>query len=110
MLIFGGLAVIFGIFYWLRSRGRQRVTFAEPPVTSGPAGSLVVPVAVKSFSGRADRGRIAVAGLSKTFGSVRALDGLSFEVQPGRVTGFLGGGPHGPCFQPSAGTDAATRG
>lgn len=30
------------------------------------------------------------AGVSKTFGSVVALDDLSFSVEPGRVTGFLG--------------------
>jgi ABC-2 type transport system ATP-binding protein len=35
-------------------------------------------------------GRIAVSGLSKHFRKVRAVDGLSFTVDPGRVTGFLG--------------------
>jgi ABC-2 type transport system ATP-binding protein len=35
-------------------------------------------------------GRIAVAGLTKHYASVRAVDGLSFDVEPGRVTGFLG--------------------
>ncbi len=35
-------------------------------------------------------GRIVVAGLSKTFGTVRAVDNLSFTVEPGSVTGFLG--------------------
>jgi ABC-2 type transport system ATP-binding protein len=35
-------------------------------------------------------GRIVVAGLSKTFGVVRAVDNLSFTVEPGSVTGFLG--------------------
>ncbi|GAA1819578.1 ABC transporter ATP-binding protein [Luedemannella flava] len=35
-------------------------------------------------------GRIAVAGLTKQYKTVRAVDGLSFEVEPGRVTGFLG--------------------
>ncbi len=35
-------------------------------------------------------GVVEVAGLTKSFGSVRAVDGLSFTVQPGRVTGFLG--------------------
>jgi ABC-2 type transport system ATP-binding protein len=35
-------------------------------------------------------GRIVVAGLSKTFGQVRAVDNLSFTVEPGSVTGFLG--------------------
>jgi ABC-2 type transport system ATP-binding protein len=35
-------------------------------------------------------GRIVVAGLSKRYGSVTAVDDLSFVVEPGRVTGFLG--------------------
>ena len=35
-------------------------------------------------------GRIVVSGLSKTFGPVRAVDNLSFTVEPGSVTGFLG--------------------
>lgn len=33
---------------------------------------------------------IEVRGLTKTFGDVKAVDDLSFEVAPGRVTGFLG--------------------
>jgi ABC-2 type transport system ATP-binding protein len=33
---------------------------------------------------------IAVLGLSKQFGAVRAVDDLTFEVPPGQVTGFLG--------------------
>src|SRR5919112_5122664 len=33
---------------------------------------------------------ISVRGLVKTFGSVRALDGLDLEVRPGEVHGFLG--------------------
>lgn len=33
---------------------------------------------------------ISVSGLTKTYGSTRALDSLSFDVLPGRVTGFLG--------------------
>jgi ABC-2 type transport system ATP-binding protein len=35
-------------------------------------------------------GRIVVSGLSKRYGSVTAVDDLSFVVEPGRVTGFLG--------------------
>ena len=35
-------------------------------------------------------GRIEVQALSKRFGPVTAVDGLSFEVEPGVVTGFLG--------------------
>ncbi|RNM14260.1 ABC transporter ATP-binding protein [Nocardioides pocheonensis] len=33
---------------------------------------------------------IEISGLVKTFGSVRALDGLDLEVHPGEVHGFLG--------------------
>ena len=37
-----------------------------------------------------DAPTLAVDHLSKSFGPVRAVDVLSFEVRPGRVTGFLG--------------------
>src|SRR5262245_53253377 len=37
-----------------------------------------------------ERGRLVVSGLTKRFGPVRAVDGLSFSVEPGSVTGFLG--------------------
>ncbi len=36
------------------------------------------------------KGVIEVQHLTKTFGPVRAVDDLTFTVQPGRVTGFLG--------------------
>ncbi|GAB3815405.1 ABC transporter ATP-binding protein [Micromonospora zhanjiangensis] len=35
-------------------------------------------------------GRIVVAGLTKQYKNLRAVDNLSFTVEPGRVTGFLG--------------------
>lgn len=35
-------------------------------------------------------GQIVVSGLTKQYRRVRAVDDLSFTVQPGRVTGFLG--------------------
>jgi ABC-2 type transport system ATP-binding protein len=35
-------------------------------------------------------GQIVVDGLTKVYKSVRAVDNLSFTVEPGRVTGFLG--------------------
>ncbi len=35
-------------------------------------------------------GHVVVDHLSKRFGTVQAVDDLSFEVHPGRVTGFLG--------------------
>ena len=33
---------------------------------------------------------IAASGLTKTYGQKTAVDGISFTVEPGRVTGFLG--------------------
>jgi ABC-2 type transport system ATP-binding protein len=36
------------------------------------------------------QGQIVVSGLTKQFPKVRAVDDLSFTVEPGRVTGFLG--------------------
>jgi ABC-2 type transport system ATP-binding protein len=38
----------------------------------------------------ADAGRIVVSGLTKSFGDVKAVDALSFTVEPGSITGFLG--------------------
>src|SRR5881398_3715193 len=35
-------------------------------------------------------GQIVVSGLTKLYRKVRAVDDLSFTVEPGRVTGFLG--------------------
>src|SRR5205823_193230 len=35
-------------------------------------------------------GQIVVSGLTKQYRRVRAVDDLSFTVEPGRVTGFLG--------------------
>jgi ABC-2 type transport system ATP-binding protein len=35
-------------------------------------------------------GQIVVSGLTKTYKQLRAVDNLSFVVEPGRVTGFLG--------------------
>ena len=38
----------------------------------------------------ANSGQIVVSGLTKQYRHVRAVDNLSFTVEPGRVTGFLG--------------------
>jgi ABC-2 type transport system ATP-binding protein len=35
-------------------------------------------------------GRIVVAGLTKAYGTLKAVDDLSFTVEPGTITGFLG--------------------
>ncbi len=41
-------------------------------------------------SPNAGTGQIVVSGLTKQYKNVRAVDNLSFTVEPGRVTGFLG--------------------
>ncbi len=33
---------------------------------------------------------ITVENLTKTYGTRRAVDNVSFEIQPGRITGFVG--------------------
>lgn len=38
--------------------------------------------------------RIEAVGLTKEFAGKQAVDGLSFTVEPGKVTGSLG--PYGP--------------
>ena len=37
---------------------------------------------------------IQVENLKKTFGPVKALDGISFTIEKGEVVGFLGPGQH----------------
>ena len=49
--------------------------------TEGPGGSRPARIASPA---------IAVRGLTKRFGDVTAIEDLTFEVRPGRVTGFLG--------------------
>jgi ABC-2 type transport system ATP-binding protein len=44
---------------------------------------------------------IEVQGLTKRYGDKVAVDDLSFTVQPGRVTGFLG--PNGAGSRPRCG-------
>jgi ABC-2 type transport system ATP-binding protein len=61
-----------------RRAGRRRSRRREEDDISSARPPTVAPV------------RVDVQGLTKTFGSVRAVDDLSFTVEPGQVTGFLG--------------------
>src|SRR4051812_7652767 len=51
------------------------------------AGTVLAPAPVYNGSMEAT---IDVIGLRKRFGATRALDGMSFAVGAGRVTGFIG--------------------
>jgi ABC-2 type transport system ATP-binding protein len=80
--VLGGLA-------WLISRKRGAATAARadsvpPRLPERPFGGKPV------SAGKLPDGRIVVSGLTKEYRGVKAVDNLSFVVEPGRVTGFLG--------------------
>ena len=54
----------------------MHIAFATAPLQARPAVAASWPIEVR--------------GLSKRFGSILAVDDLTFTVEPGRVTGFLG--------------------
>src|SRR5215831_20502306 len=72
-----------GLLYLIFGRARARAAGLINPAVSAAR----VPAPGGSAAGWAI---IEVCQLSKQFGTVTALDGLSFAVRPGQVTGFLG--------------------
>jgi ABC-2 type transport system ATP-binding protein len=70
--------------------GRDRAAARPGPGVSSPA-LAPAPVA-GGRAGRPPSGPVVIEvdGLTKRFGAVAAVDGLSFAVRPGLVTGFLG--------------------
>ncbi|MCU1604039.1 MAG: ABC-type multidrug transport system, ATPase component [Modestobacter sp.] len=57
---------------------------------TGPTGRVGSGVISSGRTAAVEPVRVEVRGLTKTFGQVRAVDDLSFTVEPGQVTGFLG--------------------
>src|SRR5690242_227997 len=86
MVILLAVLVVGGLIWLVRSR--------DAPAHRAHAGTSWVPT--RPFEGRTipeaeiAGGRIVVSGLTKHYQNVRAVDDLSFAVEPGRVTGFLG--------------------
>src|SRR4029077_15282707 len=85
------------------------------PLGRGAAGRLVPNVGSAGVTGATDGGKqtvIEVANLSKRYGDKLAVDGLSFVVQPGIVTGFLGpnGAGKSTTMRMIAGLDQPTAG
>jgi ABC-2 type transport system ATP-binding protein len=83
------LAALLGGLVWLISRLRggatsTRIEGAPPRLPDRPFGGKPVP------AGKRPGGRIVVSRLTKEYRGVKAVDNLSFVVEPGRVTGFLG--------------------
>ena len=78
-----------GIFWTLRDRWlRDRGTAAPVPRSDRPASAAAAPLvtAAPQVSGPLLR----VEGLSKSFGGLRAVDDVSFEVKPGEILGIIG--------------------
>ena len=57
---------------------------------AGPAGDSEEDEISSGSRAALDPVRVEVSGLTKNFGNVRAVDDLTFTVEPGQVTGFLG--------------------
>jgi ABC-2 type transport system ATP-binding protein len=89
MVIILAALVLGGLVWLLRGRAGRGA-----PASQARGDSPAVPG--RPFEGRTipgeeiPRGRITVSGLTKDYAAVKAVDGLSFTVEPGRVTGFLG--------------------
>jgi ABC-2 type transport system ATP-binding protein len=82
VLVLGGLA-----WLWQRNGGSGTpARIVDVPLRSPGRASGGRPIP----AGRLPDGRIVVSGLTKQYQGVKAVDNLSFAVEPGRVTGFLG--------------------
>jgi ABC-2 type transport system ATP-binding protein len=97
-----------------RARHAQKGRSAVP---ASPASAAGVPEhalagSLRPAGARRDGGAIVARGLSKHYGEKVAVDDLSFEVQPGHVTGFLGpnGAGKSTTMRMIMGLDAPDRG
>jgi ABC-2 type transport system ATP-binding protein len=72
--------------------GRDRAAAGPGPGVSSPAPAPALAPAAGRRPDRPPSGPVVIEvdGLTKRFGAVAAVDGLSFAVRPGLVTGFLG--------------------
>jgi ABC-2 type transport system ATP-binding protein len=109
-------AAVVAVVLTRRARAR-RLRKGRPviPPAPGTAADAPAPALAGSLSPagtRRDGGTIAARGLTKHYGEKIAVDDLSFEVQPGRVTGFLGpnGAGKSTTMRMIMGLDAPDRG
>src|SRR5580704_10960095 len=89
MVVLLAVVVIGGLVWLARRTGGMRTRHAGtdgagPRFPDRPLGGKRISPAKMS------QGRIEVCGLTKEYRGVRAVDDLSFTVEPGRVTGLLG--------------------
>jgi ABC-2 type transport system ATP-binding protein len=77
-----------GLAWLIRRQGQRDTSLRADAVSPG--------LPPRSFDGKPipeaqlAAGRIVISGLARHYEAVRAVDQLSFVVEPGRVTGFLG--------------------
>ena len=83
-VVIGGLVLLARLNRGGTRTDRAGPDGAGPGFPDRPLGGKRVSPALMS------QGRIDVCGLRKEYRGVRAVDDLSFTVEPGRVTGFLG--------------------
>ena len=69
---------------------RARTRSSGSPGSASSCSAPPTPAAFRPDQHRRERPMITVDGLTKTYGSRRAVDDLSFTVTGGRVTGFVG--------------------
>jgi ABC-type multidrug transport system fused ATPase/permease subunit len=95
-----------------RARRLQHGRPAVPPAPAAAADAHALAGSPRPASTRRDGGTIAARGLTRHYGEKLAVDDLSFEVQPGRVTGFLGpnGAGKSTTMRMIMGLDAPDRG
>jgi len=100
-----------------RARAARHTPKGRPAVPASPAGAAEMPEhalagSLRPAGARRDGGAIVARGLSKHYGEKVAVDDLSFEVQPGHVTGFLGpnGAGKSTTMRMIMGLDAPDRG
>jgi ABC-type branched-subunit amino acid transport system ATPase component/ABC-type branched-subunit amino acid transport system permease subunit len=84
------IGVLILVFLWWRPQGtfperRRRLSRGvspgrRPPTSARPAAA----------PGSGDRATLSVRDLHRDFGGVQAVDGLSFDLSPGQVTGLIG--------------------
>ncbi len=69
-------------------RGDRAIIAPDDRVVNG--GTEETPAPSPGSMGKAERVMIEAHGLTKTYGSIRAVDGVSFQIPPGQVFGLLG--------------------
>jgi len=102
LFLFGGLLVAVVIFLpqgilpalesviaWARTRGKAGLVGARIG-TGGSLASITDRVELVDRSQVPDRAILEVKGLHKAFGGVKAVDGASFAVPEGSITGLIG--------------------